>query len=452
MRTIISVSSPRGCEVVEALTSTVSEVEIEPPTAIAGGDAIAEAARWCAAARALQDGPPVMAYGTRDTAWVLVGERRRLCIERYGDSLVSVDELWERLDKFTRVPGFIGGYIGFDAVWPDSFPRQQAPGGPAVPTVYLVEPAGAIRITAGRSARPAITVLQDSSLLRQIRPEPDADTDTEALPLRPLDRDTGTFRSAVAEVIDAIRSGKASRLTLARRIDLPDDLDPLASFAAPPRVDGGAVARSFYLATDFLEMGGHSPELLGSGDLGRFVCYKLSGTGARDPGPAKDAHLRAQLLTDGKVLREHALSIEATAAALAATGAVEAGVLQLVERGGLRHLMTPLTVVTRPATVLASIVRALLPAGAQPRAAGLEMLDALEPATRAAYYGLIGLRTPDGQFEFSQVLRTLFRDRSGVHTFVGAAVTDGSTVDGECEETRLKLDDVVAVRRRILRA
>ena len=64
----------------------------------------------------------------------------------------------------------------------------------------------------------------------------------------------------------------------------------------------------------------------------------------------------------------------------------------------------------------------------------------LEP--RGAYYGLVGMVEPGGAFSFSQMLRSVFRDRRGYYLWAGAAITDGSTADSEYEETRLKLSSI----------
>jgi len=386
--------------------------------------------------------PVTMAFGTADTAHVLIGERRRLSLRRYAGEDSTAAALWERLARFLDAPGFVAGYLGFDAVWPDDLARD----GAAPPALGLFEPEAVLRIDAGPRGPALCTVLQDGPVLAGLMP---GDVPAgEVLPLRPLDRDVHAYWRAVNRVLDTIRQGQAQRLTVARRVDLPGDIDLLASFAVPPAEDAAGLGRSYYLRADGLELAGHSPELLGAGDQHQFNCYKLSGTGPRATVAGEDAALRAALLADPKILEEHALSIAATRAALAALGAVEARTMKVLERRGLRHLLTPLAVACRPGTRLADILRVLLPAGAQPRDAGLRLLADLEPASRGAWYGLIGLRRPDGGFEFSQVLRTLFRDDAGVHTCVGAAVTGGSTAEGECEETRLKLDDVTAVRPR----
>lgn len=387
-----------------------------------------------------------MAFGTQESALVLVGAGRSLSLQRYADAPVPGHVLWGRLEEFCQSRAFVAGYIGFDAVWSDETRRPaQRAGSNSAPTLHLWEPQGVIRIDVTPSGSAEISILQACADLSTMRPGPLGAF--EAVPLRDLDGEARPFRESVARTIAFIRRGEGERLTLARRIDLPDDLDILASFAAPPAICDSNVGRSFYLATPSIELAGHSPELLARGDPEGFVCYKLSGTGPRHSEPAEDARLRARFLVDGKVLKEHALSIEATRGALEAVGAVRTGHMEVLDRPGLRHLRTPLSVATRPDASWSMIMRAVLPSGAQPRAAGLQSLDGLERFSRGAYYGIIGVRTPDGRFEFSQVLRTLFRDRTGVCTFVGAAVTGDSTVDGESDETRLKLDDVVAMRR-----
>ena len=407
--------------------------------------AISVAAQWCLAVQKLATPASVMAFGTTASAFVLVGEARKLCLHRYREQPLSASVLWERLDEFCRAGQFVAGYVGFDAVWADTANRTTGQTGAGTnPTLHLWEPEAIVRIDATPGAQPRVSVLRDAPLIKGLRPRPLAPA--TAVSLDEFDRESPRFRAAVASTIEAIRRGESERLTLARRVDLPEDLDLLGSFAVPPTPANPEITRSFYLATPTVEIAGHSPELLARGDSKRFVCYKLSGTGPRHPHPGHDARLRSELLADPKVLQEHALSLQATRRALGSVGSVSAGPMEVVDRRGLRHLMTPLTVDLHAGVTCSTLMQAVLPTGAAPRAAALSTLDQLEPGSRGVYYGVLGLRMPDGEFEFSQVLRSLIRDQSGVHTFVGAAVTGQSTEDGECAETRLKLDDIVAVR------
>ncbi len=413
-------------------------------SATADATAISVAAQWCRAAQDLTPEVSVMAFGTSGSAYVLVGEARKLCLHRYLEEPLRASVLWERLEGFCRTGHYVAGYVGFDAVWADGASRStDAMGTAASPTLHFWEPEAVIRIDARAGALPRVSVLRDAPLLEALRPRPLEPA--APVSLDRFDRESPRFRASIESTIEAIHRGERERLTLARRVDLPEDLDLLGSFAVPPTSGNLALTRSFYLATPAVEIAGHSPELLARGDSKRFVCYKLSGTGPRHPDPGQDARLRSELLADSKVLEEHSLSVQATHRALSTVGSVSTGPMEVVDRRGLRHLMTPLTVDLKAGIAWSALMQAVVPTGAAPRESALRALDELEPGSRGVYYGVLGLRTPDGEFEFSQVLRSLIRDRSGVHTFVGAAVTGQSTADGESAETRLKLDDIVAV-------
>jgi len=412
--------------------------------ATAGDSAVSLAAQWCRAARERTPPASVMAFGTANSVYLLVGEARKLCLHRYLEQPIGSADLWNRLEEFCRAGQFLAGYVGFDAVWADGASRPRGPGGAAAsPTLHFWEPEAVLQIDAEPGSRPRVSVLRDAPVLKALRPRPLQPA--AAVGLARFDRESPQFSASVARTIQAIRRGESERLTLARRVDLPNDLDLLGSFAVPPTSGDLHLTRSFYLATPGVEIAGHSPELLAQGDSRRFTCYKLSGTGPRHRDPQQDGRLRAELLADAKVLQEHELSQQATRRALATLGQVSAGPMEVMDRRGLRHLMTPLTVDLNAGVAWSALMQALVQTGAAPREPALRALDEIETCSRGAYYGVIGLRTPDGAFEFSQVLRSLIRDGSGVHTFVGAAVTGQSTEEGESAETRLKLDDIVAV-------
>lgn len=436
-----------GMTVVAPGMTSVSTAAAPPASRKRCTDAIRAAASLCAALRAEPDAGPAMAFGTAASAVVLQGVERRL---RLPTDAPSGAEPWAAIDDFVgreiAAGGWVAGYVGFDAGRPASAGART--GGPVVD---LWVPSSVLRIDAAAgSDEPAVTVVA----LRSTRVLPGGETalpplpPSTAVPLASLDADADlrAYAGTVARVIAAIGRGDLERLTVARRVALPADIDLLASFAHPPPADRCPPARSYYVTTPELEFAGHSPELLATGDLTRFTCHKLSGTAARDNDPATDAGLAATLASDPKTVLEHASSIRATRSALEALGPVATGDRTSVERPGLRHLLTPLTVSPRPGTGLGAVLRATLPSGAAPRDQGLALLAELESAPRGAWYGLVGFAGPGGRFEFAQVLRTLFRDASGVHSYVGAAITAGSTVAGEVAETRLKLADVVARR------
>ena len=117
--------------------------------------AISVAAQWCRAARDLSTPASVMAFGTTDSTYVLLGEARKLCLHRYLEEPLRASVLWERLEGFWRAGQFLAGYVGFDAVWADSASRTtEAVGTAGSPTLHFWEPEAVIRIDAQAGAAP----------------------------------------------------------------------------------------------------------------------------------------------------------------------------------------------------------------------------------------------------------------------------------------------------------
>lgn len=397
--------------------------------------ALAHAASCAALSNARWPASPVMAFGTSAHACLFAGARRSIALRR-GD----VGDLWKEVRNFTTKSGYVVGYIGFDAAWPDELwglrePRAASPD----PVIELWEPEEVRHCSFGDrlSIDVSLELLDRMASSREPR---------EDVEIQRRNRLEARMRGVVARTIAQLREGQFDRLTVASRVQLPVNENLLSVLLSPPTTESQDVTRSFYLRTAALEMVGHSPELLASGDARRFVCNKLSGTGKRGGNAASDRRLRRLLLSDEKITREHLLSIQGMTQALEVLGPVSSGRRQTLDRFSLRHVLTPLTVDVDGVRDWADVLRAVLPSGAQPRDAALRWLDRCEPHSRGAYYGLVGFRDPDGRFEISQVLRSIFRNHSGVHTFVGAAITAESTVEGELEEMRLKLRDTLEQR------
>ena len=199
------------------------------------------------------------------------------------------------------------------------------------------------------------------------------------------------------------------------------------------------MSRCFYVRTSAVEFSGYSPELLADGDVSCFRTHKLSGTYARSEALAEDVELRARFEADPKIRTEHALSNEATRAALTAVGEVKSGKRVVLELPRLRHFMTTLGTRPRRGARIGDCLRGILPSGAYPEKEGLQLLRTIETHARGAYYGIVGIIEPGGRFSFSQTLRTVFRDKYGCYLWVGAAVTKESDAALEYAETRIKL-------------
>ena len=94
-----------------------------------------------------------------------------------------------------------------------------------------------------------------------------------------------------------------------------------------------------------------------------------------------------------------------------------------------------------PVTV-SDCLRAIFPFGVKPMEQGLSLLGQHEDFCRGPYYGLVGCILPDGEFSFSQILRSAFVDHDSSFIITGAAITHHSTPEIELAETCTKLSGI----------
>lgn len=355
-----------------------------------------------------------------------IGFKRRLVV--LGN--VPSDEAWEAVNAFfEQAEGHVVGYIGFEMAWPDEF-RRLSP----EPMAELWEPETTIDYRS--SAGVAVSGTSSARISEMIQDQPPAFMpDSQPLPrfLSGAVEAKASYEAAVQEVLTWIATADGERLTVARRVELPDWVRPLDAVA--PAVT--PYCRSVYLHSEHVELGGCSPELLLCGRGRAYTCFKLSGTAQRSSDASGD------LFADPKLCDEHAKSIRSTAEALRGLGSIHIGERAIIERTAVSHGMTPIGIDLSPDVAFGRLLRASMPAGATPRHDGLRVLRSIEQMPRGAYYGLLVHRDGEGYVNVSQALRCVYRAMARSWTWVGAAVTNQSSPDGEWNETCAKLQDVL---------
>lgn len=395
--------------------------------ACALGDARCRARQLCTAWRERERGP-IFAFGSPRRAYVGLGVADELVV---GASDGAADP-WEGLDAFVgahRERGVVG-YFGYGLHGPE-VAKGPAPFAELLVPEHLV----LVRPDSLEACWGTLPVAREPSGCRCGTHR--VVTARELDDLAPRD---ARYEQALRRVLAWTRGGEGRRLTIARRVPLPEGVDLLATLHASQ--SPAPSVRSFHLETRHGALTGTSPELLAEGTIRRFRSHKLSGTYPRAADRARDEALREAFLRDPKIADEHASSRAATLASLAGIGRASAAPPACLDLPGLRHLESVVDTEVHPPRSLARCLRAALPSGARPRDEGLRLLAEVEDASRGPYYGLVGYCLGAERFELAQVLRTVFRREGSTYTWVGAAVTAESTVEGEYEETRIKLGDI----------
>lgn len=94
------------------------------------------------------------------------------------------------------------------------------------------------------------------------------------------------------------------------------------------------------------------------------------------------------------------------------------------------------------------VLRTTFPMGSMtgaPKVEAMKIIEELETTKRGVYSGSVGYFTPEGDFDFNVIIRTLLYNETSKYLsfMVGGAITDKATAEDEYEETLLKAEAMI---------
>ena len=253
------------------------------------------------------------------------------------------------------------------------------------------------------------------------------------------------YLDAVARARRYIRDGDVFQANLSRGwrgplaagVDAADLYQRLreanpAPFAGLAVLDGFAVASS-------------SPERLVEVRGRRIETRPIAGTRRRDPDPARDAALVAELIAHPKERAEHVMLIDLERNDLSRAcvpGSVVVSEMMGVESyATVHHIVSNVVGALRDDATPGAVVRATFPGGTItgcPKVRCMEVIAELEGVPRGPYTGSMGYLGRDGDMDLNILIRTALVIDGAVELRAGAGIVDESEPERELEETRHK--------------
>jgi isochorismate synthase len=253
------------------------------------------------------------------------------------------------------------------------------------------------------------------------------------------------YEEAVARAVQRIRAGELEKVVLAREVEVhaPRAHDPAAVFGLLRE----AFPSSFVYAVGRGEATfiGATPELLIRREGQRASTVALAGSARRSADPAVDDHLGEQLLRSDKDREENAIVARRIARTLRPHAVWVTATTEpvLVRVANIQHLAAPIRAqLASPigAIELAGLLHPTPAVGAEPAAAALDLIPALEGFDRGWYAGPVGWTDAAGDGEFCVALRcALLRERVA-HCYAGCGIVRDSDPAAELAETEIKLE------------
>jgi salicylate biosynthesis isochorismate synthase len=252
------------------------------------------------------------------------------------------------------------------------------------------------------------------------------------------------YEEAVARAVERIRAGELEKVVLAREVEVhaPRPHDPAAVLGLLRE----AFPSSFVYAVGRGEATfiGATPELLIRREGQRASTVALAGSARRSADPAVDDHLGEQLLHSDKDREENAIVARRIARALRphAVWVTTSREPVLVRVANIQHLAAPIRAQLASsidAVELAGLLHPTPAVGAEPAAAALDVIPALEGIDRGWYAGPVGWTDAAGDGEFCVALRCALLRARVATCYAGCGIVRDSDPAAELAESEIKL-------------
>ncbi|WP_425292103.1 isochorismate synthase [Corynebacterium mastitidis] len=274
-------------------------------------------------------------------------------------------------------------------------------------------------------------------------------------PVRALGWDSPKYRDGVAQVLAAIHSGVVEKVALARLLTL--DYSVQASLN-PAAILSNLLNQhpTAYVFAVRQEIPGHfvmgaSPELVVSVQNGILHTHPLAGSAARVLGadPALDMESGESLMHSAKDRAEHAILVDDLAVRLRPLcHELEVpSTPSLLATPQLWHLGTRISGRLRKDINSLDVALAVHPTPAicgVPRDTAQDLISRAEPEPRGVFGGLVGWNDAAGNGRWALNLRSAAVSPRQARLFAGAGLVEGSTPEGEHQETSTKLSTFLA--------
>ncbi|TBN56737.1 anthranilate synthase component I [Glaciihabitans arcticus] len=268
-------------------------------------------------------------------------------------------------------------------------------------------------------------------------------------PAKPIPRVAEeAYKAAIESSKTYIRDGDVFQVVVSQRFDHEITADPIDVYRVLRTLNPSPYMYLLSLVDSAgkpIHIVGSSPEALVKVQDRRVYMHPIAGSRPRGATPERDLELADELLADDKEKSEHLMLVDLARNDLlkvCVPGSVEVTEFMLVERfSHIMHLVSSVEGNLRPDANAIEVFRATFPAGTlsgAPKPRALEIIDALEPAQRGIYGGVVGYFDFAGDIDLAIAIRTATIVGGLARVQAGAGLVADSDPRAEYEESRNK--------------
>lgn len=256
------------------------------------------------------------------------------------------------------------------------------------------------------------------------------------------------YLESLGKILDHIHYGDVYELNFCQELFADNvQIDPYTTWKKLNELTRAPFAS--YFRMEHLHLMGASPEryIKKTGD--KVISQPIKGTTRRGRNETKDVFLQLQLLNSRKERQENIMITDLVRNDLSKTamkGTVKVEELCALHTFKTVHqLISTVSSRVAPETPIVDIIKTSFPMGSMtgaPKVKAMELIDKYESMQRGIYSGALGFFSPEGDFDFNVVIRSLMYDsqQKKLSAMVGGAITADSDPEQEYAETMLKAE------------
>ncbi|NEV94131.1 anthranilate synthase component I family protein [Psychroflexus sp. YR1-1] len=190
-----------------------------------------------------------------------------------------------------------------------------------------------------------------------------------------------------------------------------------------------------------------SPERFLKKEKQKLISQPIKGTARRGANPAEDEQLKQNLKNDPKEISENIMIVDLVRNDLSKTAKKKSvsveELCKIYSYEQVHQMVSTITSEVKTDYSVAEILKSLFPMGSMtgaPKCSAMEIAETYESTKRGLYSGAIGYITPDHDFDFNVVIRSLLynSEKKYLSYMVGSALTSLAKPEQEYEECLIK--------------
>lgn len=263
--------------------------------------------------------------------------------------------------------------------------------------------------------------------------------------------DKAAYLKKIAELQHHISRGDIYEVTFCQEFfATAAEVDPLQVFNELNKISPTPFAGYFKIQDQYILSA--SPERFLCKRKDKLISQPIKGTARRSPDIVVDEQVKEELSNNAKEQAENVMIVDLVRNDL--TKSALKGSVKVEELFGIytfpqvHQMISTISCELNPELHFIQAIKNTFPMGSMtgaPKIRAMELIETHELSKRGAYSGSIGYISPDGEFDFNVIIRTiLYQETEQYLSFqVGGAITYASDPEAEYEECMVKASAII---------